>query len=52
MQAYRLSPDYSDQEFEIRVWLKPFFGLLCLDLQEEEDCYAFGVIPKAPEMTK
>ena len=40
------------QQLEIRVWLKPFTGLLCLDSQEDEDCFAFDIIPKAPEITK
>ena len=48
MQAYGLSPDYSDQNPGIGVWLKPFFRLLCLDSEE----FAFDIIPKAPKTAK
>ena len=52
MQAYWLSPDYSNEELEIGAWLKQLFGVLWLDSQEDEDCVAFDIIPKAPEITK
>ena len=48
---YGLSPDYSDQESETGVHLRPFFDLLCLDWQEYVDCFAFDILPKVLERT-
>ena len=52
MQSCRDSPDNSDQELKIGAWLKPFFGFLCYDLQEVEDCLAFDIMPDAPKVSR
>lgn len=52
IQSLGLSNEYKDPESNLGKWLKLFFGLSYLEPADVSDCFAFDILPEAPDNEK